>query len=656
MSELFRRLFHRPALAAELITASLFVNLLSLASPIFVIQILNRYVAYGFDGTLITLTSGMVVATVLLFAFSLIRNRLALAVSARPDMELGERVLSALARIKAQALHAVPRQRLQEAPGWVGDVQAAYQPANLLAMVDLPFSIIFLTALLLLSWPLALVTFAAMGMTMLSGWLNLRSGERISQAMRRETMQHRGLVHSAIAGAETVRAFLGAGYLGRAWSAQLQRLQQLRLGMAGRGGAAQAVTQAVAMLLRVGVYALGAYEVVQGNLTVGGLIGASILSAKALQQASGCVRAGAALKKAGASLSLLGELLSLPQENTQGAALAHFSANMAFRDVSFTYPGAVGPLFEGLDFSLKQGSVLLVKGDNGSGKSTLCKLMAGLYEPSRGQVLADGVDLRQFSPLWWRMQVMYVPQDPGFLQATMGENLTLAVPDADDERINVVIRAADLKGYLDAGVSGLHAMVSEGGSNLPMGIRKRLALARALLTQGRLAVLDEPTEGLDTEGCAAVYAVVNNMIKQGVTIIMVTRDMNLAGRATQYVELSGPTGISYGTMGHTPRTQKQAVRVKAERTRQGQNSNAATVPGAAPASVQTGTGTASQPRPDSGGQSATAGPQPAATPKSSGDTSQNRKPNAAQKNQTFAAQKDSTGKLQKKGKTRGEPS
>lgn len=542
MNELFRRLFRHAPLAVELLTASLFVNLLSLASPIFVIQILNRYVAYGFDGTLVTLTTGMVVASLLLFAFSVIRNKLAVAVCVEPDRQLMGRVLTALARAKAQTLYSVPRSRLQEAPGMAADVQAAYVPPNLLAMVDLPFSVIFLVALLLLSWPLALVTLAAMGLTILSGWLNLRAGERAAEAMRQETMQHKGLVHSAIIGAETVRAFLGAGYLGRVWNEQLDRLQSLKLSMSGRGGVAQSLTQTLAMLLRVGVYALGAYEVVQGNLTVGGLIGASILSAKALQQASGSVRAGAALKKAATSMRSLSEILSLPQENHDGAALKRFSGGMAFRDAGYAYPGAVSPLFEKLNFELPPGTVLLVTGDNGAGKTTFCKLVAGLYEPLRGQVLADGVDLRQFSPLWWRRQVMYVPQDPGFLHASMRDNLTLAVPEATDELLNAAVRAADLKDYLDSGVTGLQAMVAEGGTNLPMGIRKRLALARALMVQGRLAVLDEPTEGMDTEGCAAVYAAVNGMIRQGVTVVLVTRDINLAARAGMVLELSAEGG------------------------------------------------------------------------------------------------------------------
>ena len=182
--------------------------------------------------------------------------------------------------------------------------------------------------------------------------------------------------------------------------------------------------------------------------------------------------------------------------------------------------------------------MLAINGFNGSGKSTLVRLLVGLLEPGRGQVLIDGVDLRQIAPEWWRRQIVYLPQEPTFLNASIRENVALALPEPDNERINVAIRAADLRRYLDSTRSGLDTEVGDGGRNLPLGIRRRLALARALVVPGRLAVFDEPTEGLDAEGCAALYAVLGALVRQGVTLVVVTRDPVILKAAQLVLDLS----------------------------------------------------------------------------------------------------------------------
>ena len=205
MNELFRRLFRSKPLAAEIIVASLFVNILFLASPIFVIQILSRYIGYGFDGTLYTLTAGMMIALVLGAAFSIVRTKMCAAVSAEPDRKLQAMVLDSLAQLKSAALDRIPQARIQEVVAAPQTVQAAYEASKIASMLDMPFFILFLLAVFMLSPVLALITLLAVITTVVAGKMNMTKARQSDGAYREVMVQHRGGVNSAIQGAETVR-------------------------------------------------------------------------------------------------------------------------------------------------------------------------------------------------------------------------------------------------------------------------------------------------------------------------------------------------------------------------------------------------------------------------------------------------------------------
>lgn len=527
MNELFRRLFRSKRLAAEILVASLFVNVLFLATPIYVIQILSRYIGYGFDGTLYTLTAGMLIALVLGLAFSIIRTRMCSAVSAEPDRQLQVAVLESLSSIKAAALDRIPHAKIQEVVNSPQTVHAAYDSSRIASVLDMPFFILYILAVFLLSPLLALITLLAIGTTILAGRMNMARSRKNDSDLREETVRHRGGVNSAIQGAETVRAFSGGGFLQSIWDKQIERIMLLRERMALQKSWSLSLVQGLNSLLKISVYAFGAKQVVMGDLTVGALIGASILSAKAMQISSAFMQTILLMGKADDAMKMIGDFVSLPRETHSGTGMKAYSGRLEFKDVAIAFPGASGPLFESLSFVVEPGTVVGIVGANGAGKTTLVKMVAGLLEPGRGQILADGVDLRQLAPEWWRKQVMYLPQEPTFLNASVKENITLLNPDIADSELNEIIRMADLRKFLDTTATGLETVLSDGGRNLPLGIRKRMAFARALVGQGRIAIFDEPTEGLDVEGSDAIFQVMNTLAKKGVTLIVVSRDPNI---------------------------------------------------------------------------------------------------------------------------------
>jgi ATP-binding cassette subfamily C protein LapB len=527
MKELLRRLTRRPVIFAELLTASLFVNVLSLATPLFVIQVLNRYVGYGFDGTLITLTLGMLLALVLLVAFRILRTRLASTVSLEPDRELADRVQQVVLKGKSQSIQRVsPPERAQMLTR-LQTIQSAYDAANINAVLDLPFFILFLGATFMLSGVLALITLVFMLGVVASGLAAEYSMRGDVQKLQEASGVHRSNMLQAMDGTDTVRAFGGAHLLERLWPRQAGRLRKLRYKLSNATGSWQSANTGLGMLMRVAIYVVGARQVVAGDLTVGGLIGASILGSKAFELAGGFVRSHQVLAKAQEAKEKLHDFLRMPVEQDTGTALASYSGRLELKDLGFIHPGQTSPLFESVDLTLEPGNILFITGPNGSGKTTLARIIVGLLDPSRGHVLADGVELRQIAKPWWRRQLMYLPQEPAFLNVSIRENILMAAPQLDNQQLNAVIRQSGLRDYLDVLPKGLETGIVEGGNRLPLGIRRRLALARALATSGRLLIMDEPSEGLDAQGRQAVNLALKGCIGQGRTVIILSTEPGL---------------------------------------------------------------------------------------------------------------------------------
>ena len=544
MKELYQRLFSRPTIATEILIASLFANLLALATPLFVIQVLNRYVSHGVNATLITLTAGVLIAVTLEFFFRQIRMRLARGISKSPDQKMAISGFQILTQAKSVALQRIPEGIRREIINGATAIETAYAPVNITVVLDVPFSLLFVGALFFLSPVIAWIVIFVLIFVFVFGAImaaSLRSG---TDALIEASGTAGALVSTANKEFETVRAFNAGSFLRQAWEKQLKKTQDLRQNIAMRQGFIQSVTQSATALMSVAVIAVGATLVVDGKLDIGAMIGANILAARALQPISRLSQLGETFAKAQRSLALLTEFSRVPLEPVTGSAKAEYQGALELRDLSFSYPSNNNPLFESLSVNLPPGAIFIVNGSNGTGKTTLARLLVGLLEPTRGQIFADGLDLRQVTPEWWRRQVIYLPQEPTFLNATIEENIRVANPDIDNAGLNRMIDLAGLRHFIDESEKGFEAPVTNDGRNLSLGIRRRLALARGLATGGRLAIMDEPTEGLDQDGCMALYGVMNELARRKHTIIAITHDPKIIKGAHGSVNLNEkPTPI-----------------------------------------------------------------------------------------------------------------
>lgn len=520
MKELIARLKAHPFVTAQLLGATLFINLLAFASPVFVMLILGQYVETGFSGTLVTLSLGMLLALLMQVGFNQARILMASQISTERDEDISRAMFDVLTRAKAQALEHIPTATRRQFPSHVQTIRNAYAPDAVGAVLDAPFLPLFIIGAFFLSPALAWVGILGTAATIVMGLAAINKTTNIAETAQAESMQAKGVAAMTYDGAETVRSFGLVPMLLSLWDKHSTNARQQANILTRVRACVAADAQGMASLCRIAVYSIGAYQCVIGELNFAALIAVNILIGRALKQATLFANADRRMSRASRSLATLQELARLPLEASQGTALNNYSGRLSFKDVSFAHPGGTGPLFESMNLTLQPGSLTVVFGKNGSGKTTLARLIAGLVGPIRGEILADGITLRQMAPAWWRSQLTYFPQEPEFLSGTIAENIAMGSPDADANRIDAAIQAAGLSQWLCTQEHGLDTPLSPG--TLSLGIRRRLALARALTVGGKLALFDDPFEGLDTFGAKAVASAISRLRKNGATIIVFT--------------------------------------------------------------------------------------------------------------------------------------
>ncbi len=517
--------------------ASFFINILVLAAPFFFILVFNRYLTGGVDGTLVTLTVGMLMAVAIQFLFRIIRTRMAGQVGIQADDPLARSLFDALTRAKIQAISQVRKSRIVQSVNSLQTLQAAYSAPNVNSVLDMPYSFLFIGVIFLLNFQLGVVAALGALATFASAWFAMFSSRKAVAALQESSAGNQVLVDSAVKEPETLRVFGGTHYFAAKWSEQLRNIITLRGFSAYNEDVSQARLMSIGLVSRTFIIALGARQVFLGELTIGALIGISILSSMPLTILARFVRTTALLKRAAEAESVLKRFMMLPREKTSGSALKVYSGGLDFKDLAFVYPGSKSPLFEGLNIQVAPGTTAGFTGYNGSGKSTLARMVAGLLEPSRGQILVDGMEMSQISLEWWRKQIIYLPQEPGFLPATIRENIMAVSPDMDNDGLNRVLYTAGLRRFLDSHPQGLDLELDERGTPLPLGIRRRLALARALTTDGQLVILDEPAEGLDVEGWKMVNRTIKSLKESRKTILIFSGDPRLLMDADIIVDL-----------------------------------------------------------------------------------------------------------------------
>ena len=511
-----------------------FANILGLASSIYAIQIFNRYVAYGLDGTLITLTVGAVLAILLEFTFKWIRARLSAALLQPQEALDYDALLAHLNKIDASALQQ-PNQ-IRSAMRSQQRLAEVYSPANFVSLLDMPFALLFLLAVLLLNTVLGVL---ALLICVACFAMALWHGDSLISALeeQREKQQRLDVMVGNAEAVDVVRAHNLHSVVQRESRLILADFLRKRYSLLAKQVQQGSNIQLVSAMTSVVIIGTGAIYVTQGQLDIGSLIGANILALRAVNLVNQVGRLSQSLMAAESLQAEVQESKQLPTRVSGNTRLAQYKGRLELKNIAHTWDDRLGPLFADFSINIQPGEVILLAGSNGSGKTSLARIMAGLLSPQRGQVLVDGIDLLQLTAKDWHLQLGYVAQEPEFVSMSLRANLC-GERQLSDERLREILDLCDVLPLVDHHSEGLEQILDQGGAHLPPGIRKRLALARAVLANGQLLILDEPHAGMDGAGLTALMNVLKKLTDERRTIIICAHDRNIVQQGARLVDLN----------------------------------------------------------------------------------------------------------------------
>ena len=483
----------------DVMLAAGMVNVFALALPLFTMNVYDRVVPNHAVETLWVLAVG--VALVLLGDFSLRSMRgffLDLA-SKRIDLTLS-----------AFIMERVLGMRLEERPASVGSLAANLRSfetvrdfitsATITALIDLPFTVIFLVVIGWIAWPMLIP--AVLAMLFVTGYaatVGTRIHELAVSSFRAGAMRNATLVESLV-GLETVKTLGAEGVMQKRWERSASFLahtgaRQRMLAMSTINVALLSQQLVVISVIVIGVYLIGA-----GQLSLGGLIACSMLGSRALAPMGQIAGLMTQYHNAMTALQALDQIVSRPVERPRGARFLSrqsFRGDIEFRDVGFSYPNTEVNALRGVSLRIRAGEKVAILGRTGSGKSTLLRLILGLYRPLSGAVLIDGIDLRQIEPGELRRSIGYVPQDVTLFYGTLRENLTIGTPHVEDADILHSADIGNIAEFVNQHPKGFDMLVGERGESLSGGQREGVAIARAVINKPPILLLDEPTAAMD---------------------------------------------------------------------------------------------------------------------------------------------------------------
>jgi ATP-binding cassette subfamily C protein LapB len=404
-----------------------------------------------------------------------------------------------------------------------------FTSATLATLIDLPFTFLFIAVIWMIAGDLAYIPLAVIPITILiSLIIQIPLGRAIKQLFRHAGQKSATLIET-LTGLETIKSLGAESPLQRKWEQTAGSISKYSQRAKLLSSAAVNLTSFVQQMTTIAVVVYGVYKISENEISMGALIASTILAGRALAPMGQLAGILTRFHHSKAALSSLNNMMNLPVERPSGREFLHrekFQGGIEFKQVSFRYPEQAIDALSDISFKIKPGEKVAIIGRIGSGKSSIEKLILGLYEPAEGAVLLDETDLRQIDPIDLRRSVGYVPQDVMLFYGSVRDNIALGAPFADDA---AVLRAAEIAGvteFINRHPSGFDMPVGERGEGLSGGQRQSIAVARALLLDPPVLVLDEPTNSMDNSSEERFKTKLGEIIKDK-SLILVTHRASL---------------------------------------------------------------------------------------------------------------------------------
>ena len=524
------------------------VNFFALAGPLFIMNVYDRVVPNFAEETLWVLATGAFIVFGFDFALKWLRAQLVDKAGKIADT-----------RIAARLFEQVLGMKMADRPPSAGalasnlrefdSLRDFFTSSTLTILVDLPFIFMFCFIIFLVGGKVAVVPLTAIPIVIIVGISMQIPMQRIMQKTSKEGSQKHAILVEAITGIETIKATAAEGRLQRNWE-NFSSLTAQSGAPAPRGGAlALNFSASATQVVTIGIVVYGVYLIQEGELSVGGLVASTMMAGRAMGPLASIAGILMRFNQARASLKGLDNLMKTPVERPEGKIFVHrpnFQGHIEFKNVTFTYPNQKTPALNDISFNLDAGERVGIIGRIGSGKSTLWKLIMGLYDPDDGAVMMDGTDVRQIDPADLRRNVGCVPQDVYLFFGSVKDNIAFSAPFADDAMILRAARLAGVEEFVSKNPAGYDMEVGERGQSLSGGQRQSIAVARALLLDPPILIMDEPTSSMDNTTEARFKARMTRILENQKTLILTTHRGSMLTLVDRLIVMDGGKIVADG--------------------------------------------------------------------------------------------------------------
>jgi ATP-binding cassette, subfamily C, bacterial exporter for protease/lipase len=501
--------------APALVVLSFVVNMLLLVAAIYMLQVYDRVLSSGSMDTLLWLTMAALLALAIYGVLEQARRLILSRASHWLELELGGPVIRrAMAGRLAGAGAEAGLRDIADLRGFIGG-------ESILAFLDAPWTPVFIAFIWLVH--------PALGMLAVGGAVALFLGALANDLITREPQQKAGTElrrnHSAaqqyVDSAETISSLGMTNAVLERWQDRQREARSAQQHLTERTSAILSSSRALRMALQVMILALGAYYVLEGQLTAGAMIAAAIILSRALAPIERSISAWRSFVAARTAHGNLDRLFGSGAAPANVVRLPRPAGRLTVENVYYLAPQSREAILENVSFQLEPGETCAIVGPSGSGKSSLCRLLVGAWKPTHGHIRLDGADVGAWDPDDLGQYLGYLPQEVELFPATVAQNIArMREVDSAD-----VIAAAELAGVHELILrlpDGYETDVGLYGSRISLGQRQRLGLARALFGEPPLVVLDEPNSNLDSEGEQALMAALGHLKELGRTVLIVT--------------------------------------------------------------------------------------------------------------------------------------
>jgi ATP-binding cassette, subfamily C, type I secretion system permease/ATPase len=518
---------------------SLFLNLLALTAPLYMFQLFDRVLASGRVETLVALTAIAAFALLCLGALQVIRSRVLGRISTWLDRALARAVLEASV---GEALAGRPIGA--QAMGDLAQLRGFINSQAIFPIFDAPWTPLFVAVIWLLHPWLGMLAVISAGLLFGLALANELTTRAPLAGASQAWLAGQRSYESALRNAEVVQAMGMLPALLERWQGDHERVLDCQQRAGDRTGWIYGASKFVRLLVQIGILGLGAYLVLAGSLTGGGMIASSILLGRALAPVEQSIGAWKSLVAARTSRDRLRRLFQRQPVATSAMELPVPEGHISMDQLSVKAPDG-RPILKAVSWDLAAGEVMAVVGPSASGKSTLCRLLTGVWPPDDGHVRLDGAEVHHWDRVAFGRHVGYLPQDVELFAGSVRDNIA-RMAEASDEAVIAAARLAGVHEMILRLPEGYATEVGAQGATLSGGQRQCIGLARAMFGTPRVVVLDEPSASLDQVGESAVLDAIGRLKARGCTVILVVHRPRLLTHVDKVLVLSEGAGVLFG--------------------------------------------------------------------------------------------------------------